>query len=58
MIRYDDFYKYYSRSTLEISENLIIFAVMKHSQIFRQYIWIINTLRSCGGAAVDLRSKN
>ena len=31
---------------MEISENLIIFAVMKHSQIFRQYIWIINTLRA------------
>ena len=53
MIRYDDFYKYYSRSTLEISENLIIFAVMKHSQIFRQYIWIINTLRSCGGLTFE-----
>lgn len=41
------------RGYLEISENLIIFAVMKHSQIFRQYIWIINTLRSCGGLTFE-----
>ena len=26
---------------------------MKHSQIFRQYIWIINTLRSCGGLTFE-----
>ena len=26
---------------------------MKHSQIFRQYIWIINTLRGCGGLTFE-----